>query len=146
MEALVIALSIDYACFILGRFIEECVIAENDVITSVENTLATAGKTVLVSGGTLAACFVGIAFFPLELIKTTGIGAVVAVVFTMGTALTLGKLVPQHALGDFLNVVLLTVLFVLLYFCICRPCSYTYFPGLLRVQNLRLWRVAWIKA
>ena len=43
MEALVIALSIDYACFILGRFIEECVIAENDVVTSVENTLATAG-------------------------------------------------------------------------------------------------------
>ena len=49
-----------------------------------------AGKTVLVSGGTLAACFVGIAFFPLELIKTTGIGAVVAVIFTMGSALTLG--------------------------------------------------------
>jgi hypothetical protein len=90
MEALVIALSIDYACFILGRFIEECVVAKRSVKQSVKNTLATAGHTVLVSGGTLTACFVGIAGFPLQLIKTIGIGAVVAVVFTIATALTLG--------------------------------------------------------
>jgi uncharacterized membrane protein YdfJ with MMPL/SSD domain len=90
MEALVIALSIDYACFILGRFIEECVVAKRSVKQSIKNTLATAGHTVLVSGGTLTACFVGIAGFPLQLIKTIGIGAVVAVVFTIATALTLG--------------------------------------------------------
>ena len=57
-----LGLGIDYSLLVVNRFREERA-AGNDVATSVSNTVASAGKTVLFSGLTVALVLVSMVFF-----------------------------------------------------------------------------------
>jgi len=48
-----------------------------------------AGHTILVSGSTLVFCFLGMVFFPMDLLQSVGIGSAVALVMALTANLTL---------------------------------------------------------
>ena len=84
-----LALSIDYALFIGSRFREETRDRGRAPRASVRTSLATAGHTVLVSGSTIAVCFLGLLGFPLDMISSVGLAASVTVVLAVAAALSL---------------------------------------------------------
>ncbi len=86
--SLVIALSIDYSLFLLSRFREE-ILKRKTVSDSVKLMNEHAGHTITVSGLTLAVTFLGLIFFPLELLSTIGLGAAITIIVTLGVNLTL---------------------------------------------------------
>ncbi|KAL0246674.1 hypothetical protein GEMRC1_007885 [Eukaryota sp. GEM-RC1] len=85
---LVIAMSIDYSLFMLTRFKEEYRKSLH-LVSSVQKMVKFSGEIVVVSGLTLAICFLGLVFFPLEILKTIGIGATVSLVVTISINVTL---------------------------------------------------------
>ena len=74
MLSVSIAMSIDYSLFLLSRFREEIECGVHHK-RAVERMMGAAGHTVLISGTTLALCFAGITFLPLQMLRTMGIGA-----------------------------------------------------------------------
>lgn len=88
MMSLVIALSIDYALFLLSRYKEE-LIRGRENFSAVTLMLEHAGHTISVSGITLAICFLGLVFFPIGLLATIGLGAAVCILTTLLINLTL---------------------------------------------------------
>ena len=86
--SLVIALSIDYSLFLLSRFREE-ILKRKSVSESVKLMNEHAGHTITVSGLTLAVTFLGLIFFPLELLSTIGLGAAITIIVTLAVNLTL---------------------------------------------------------
>ncbi|UJG44094.1 MAG: MMPL family transporter [Candidatus Heimdallarchaeum endolithica] len=85
--SLVIAISIDYSLFLLTRYREE-VEKGKDNYTAVSLMNEHSGHTILVSGLTLAVCFLGLMFFPVNAIASLGLSAGVTVVVTLFTNLT----------------------------------------------------------
>eukprot|EP01012_Entosiphon_sulcatum_P031743 TRINITY_DN4044_c0_g1_i1.p1 TRINITY_DN4044_c0_g1~~TRINITY_DN4044_c0_g1_i1.p1 ORF type:complete len:861 (+),score=132.30 TRINITY_DN4044_c0_g1_i1:30-2585(+) len=82
MMSITIALSIDYALFLLSRFMEESKQnADNDYC--VRMALHRSGETILVSGATIAIAFLGMTFFPVETLRVLGLGSFVSVCATM---------------------------------------------------------------
>ena len=88
MMSLVIATSIDYSLFLLARYREE-IVKKEDTSEAVKEMSKHAGHTVMLSGMTLAITFLGLIFFPLELLSTIGFGAAVCIVTTLLVNLTL---------------------------------------------------------
>eukprot|EP01104_Vermistella_antarctica_P020541 TRINITY_DN8827_c0_g1_i1.p1 TRINITY_DN8827_c0_g1~~TRINITY_DN8827_c0_g1_i1.p1 ORF type:complete len:933 (-),score=199.36 TRINITY_DN8827_c0_g1_i1:20-2818(-) len=88
MSTILIAMSIDYSLFLFSRYREE-LLRGRDVLPTVEIVMSFAGRTILVSGATLAVCFFGLGAFPLDLIRSTGIAAAVALLSTLSVNLTL---------------------------------------------------------
>lgn len=88
MMSLVIALSIDYSLFLLSRYREE-LIRGRDNDQAVHLMMEHAGHTIGVSGLTLVICFLGLAFFPIGLLASIGIGAAVCIATTLIINLTL---------------------------------------------------------
>ncbi|NPD89851.1 MAG: MMPL family transporter [Asgard group archaeon] len=88
MMSLVIALSIDYSLFLLTRYREEIINnkSSNEAVLLMNKN---AGHTVSVSGVTLAITYLGLAFFPLQLLSTVGIGAAISIIITLLVNLTL---------------------------------------------------------
>jgi hypothetical protein len=73
-----LGLAIDYGLFMVSRFREE--LAEgNDVPTSVRNTTASAGKTVVFSALMVAVALSGLLLFPQAFLKSVAYGAISAV-------------------------------------------------------------------
>lgn len=70
---MLVAMSLDYALFLLVRYKEEVRKGSSD-LAAVRTTMVTAGKVVFLSGTILAASFVGLAFVQFEMISTIGIG------------------------------------------------------------------------
>ncbi len=87
MMSLVIALSIDYSLFLLSRYREE-IMKNKSVSESVLQMSKHAGHTITVSGLTLAITFLGLVFFPLQLLSTIGLGAAITIVITLGVNLS----------------------------------------------------------
>ena len=87
MMSLVIALSIDYSLFLLSRYREE-IMKNKSVSESVLQMSKHAGHTLTVSGLTLAVTFLGLVFFPLQLLSTIGLGAAITIVITLGVNLS----------------------------------------------------------
>ena len=87
MMSLCIAMSIDYSLFVLARFVEELDqgIRGPEVVLRV---LRTSGKTVLVSGVTLMISFLGLLTFPLELLRSFGLGCGVTIGMALLISLT----------------------------------------------------------
>ena len=85
-------LAIDYALFVISRFREELAARPADDPTAVRvaiaRTMATAGRTVLFSGLTVAAAMSSLLVFPQVFLKSMGYGGVSAVVIAMLAALT----------------------------------------------------------
>ena len=85
-------LAIDYALFVISRFREELAGLPADqpdaVATAITRTMATAGRTVLFSGLTVAAAMSSLLVFPQNFLKSMGYGGISAVVIAMLAALT----------------------------------------------------------
>ncbi len=86
-------LAIDYALFVVSRFREELAKRPDDdagaVRAAVLTTMATAGRTVLFSGLTVAAAMASLLIFPQGFLRSMGYGGIAAVVVAMVAALTL---------------------------------------------------------
>jgi len=97
MSCLMISVSIDYAIFLLMRFREELPATyepDDDnwnkaIDTAISTTMATSGATILLSGFVLLLSFLFMAFFPIKIIASMGIGACIAMTVMMLVNLTL---------------------------------------------------------
>lgn len=86
-----IGLAIDYALFVVSRFREELAALPDGpdaVPLAVRRTLATAGRTVLFSGLTVAAAMASLLIFPQGFLRSMGFGGMAAVLVAVVAALT----------------------------------------------------------
>jgi trehalose monomycolate/heme transporter len=87
-----IGLAIDYALFVVSRFREELALLPEDepdaAAIATRRTMATAGRTVLFSGLTVAAALASLLIFPQAFLKSMGYGGIAAVLVAMAAALT----------------------------------------------------------
>jgi RND superfamily putative drug exporter len=85
-------LAIDYALFVISRFREELLKLPADDPTApgtaIVRTMATAGRTVLFSGLTVAAALSSLLVFPQNFLRSMGYGGIAAVMIAMLAALT----------------------------------------------------------
>lgn len=82
-----LGLAIDYALFVVSRFREELA-AGHDVPEAVRRTMTTAGRTVFVSGLTVALALASLLIFPQVFMRSIGFGGTFAVLVAMLAALT----------------------------------------------------------
>ncbi len=82
-----LGLAIDYGLFMVGRFREESHRAES-VEAALAATMATAGRTVAVSGVTVALALASLMFFPAVFLRSMGYGGVATAAVDMLAALT----------------------------------------------------------
>jgi uncharacterized membrane protein YdfJ with MMPL/SSD domain len=81
-----LGLAIDYSLFILSRFREE--LRTRPVGQAIEVAMATAGRAVFFSGITVIMSLMGLMIFPINFLRSMGIGGAAAVVVAMLAALT----------------------------------------------------------
>jgi trehalose monomycolate/heme transporter len=77
-----LGLAIDYGLFMVGRFREELA-RQPSVEDAVARTVATAGRTVVVSGVTVAAALASLMLFPEVFLRSMGYGGVATVLLDM---------------------------------------------------------------
>jgi len=82
-----LGMAIDYALFVVSRFREELA-AGYPTSTAIARTIATAGRTVMVSGLTVALALSSLLIFPMDFLKSMGYGGMAAVLVAMLAALT----------------------------------------------------------
>lgn len=82
-----LGMAIDYALFVVSRFREELA-AGHDTGEAIRRTMATAGRTVLVSGLTVALAMASLLIFPQAFLRSMGLGGMAAVLVAMLAALT----------------------------------------------------------
>jgi trehalose monomycolate/heme transporter len=82
-----LGLAIDYGLFMVGRFREE-LRRQPSVEDAVARTVATAGRTVVVSGITVAAALASLLLFPEVFLRSMGYGGVATVLVDMLAAIT----------------------------------------------------------
>jgi len=82
-----VGLAIDYALFVVSRFREELA-AGRSTPDAVTVTMATAGRTVMFSGLTVAVSLASLLLFPQVFLRSMGFGGMAAVLVAMVTALT----------------------------------------------------------
>ncbi|MEV4813913.1 MMPL family transporter [Micromonospora avicenniae] len=82
-----LGMAVDYALFMVSRFREELA-AGRSTAEAVRRTMATAGRTVLVSGLTIALAMASLLIFPQSFLRSMGLGGMAAVLVAMLAALT----------------------------------------------------------
>jgi RND superfamily putative drug exporter len=82
-----LGMAIDYSLFVVSRFREE-VAAGHDTPAAIRRTLATAGRTVMVSGLTIALALASLLIFPQVFLRSMGLGGMAAVLVAMIASLT----------------------------------------------------------
>jgi RND superfamily putative drug exporter len=82
-----LGMAIDYALFMVSRFREE-LRAGRSTEDAVARTVDTAGRTVLVSGLTVALALAGLLLFPQMFLKSMGYGGMAAVLVAMVASIT----------------------------------------------------------
>lgn len=82
-----LGMAVDYALFVVSRFREELA-AGHDTPTAIRRTMLTAGRTVFVSGLTIALAMASLLIFPQAFLRSMGLGGVAAVLVAMLAALT----------------------------------------------------------
>jgi RND superfamily putative drug exporter len=82
-----VGLAVDYGLLMVSRFREER--ADADVPAAVARTVATAGRTVVYSGLTVAAVLAGLLVFPEPFLRSMGLAGVGVVVIVVAAAVTL---------------------------------------------------------
>jgi len=83
-----LAVGIDYALFMVGRFREELA-AGHTVAESVETTVATAGRSIFFSGLTVVVGLLGLMIIPYMSMRSMGLGGALVVLVSVLAALTL---------------------------------------------------------
>ncbi|MER5333978.1 MMPL family transporter [Micromonospora sp. NPDC002717] len=82
-----LGMAVDYALFVVSRFREELA-AGHDTPAAIRRTMTTAGRTVLVSGLTIALAMASLLIFPQAFLRSMGLGGMAAVLVAMLAALT----------------------------------------------------------
>jgi uncharacterized membrane protein YdfJ with MMPL/SSD domain len=82
-----LGLAIDYSLFVVSRFREELA-AGHDPANAVRRTMITAGRTVAVSGCTVALALASLLLFPQVFLRSMGLGGMAAVLVAMLASLT----------------------------------------------------------
>ncbi|WBB70409.1 MMPL family transporter [Micromonospora sp. WMMD812] len=82
-----LGMAVDYALFVVSRFREELA-AGHGTADAIRHTMATAGRTVLVSGLTIALAMASLLIFPQPFLRSMGLGGMAAVLVAMLAALT----------------------------------------------------------
>ena len=82
-----LGMAVDYSLFVVSRFREELALG-NDVPAAIRTTVATAGRTVLVSGLTIVLALSSLLIFPQPFLGGLAIGGMAAVLVAMLAALT----------------------------------------------------------
>ena len=82
-----LGMAIDYALFVVSRFREELA-AGRDTAAAVERTVDTAGRTVVVSGLTVALALAGLLLFPQMFLRSMAYGGMAAVLVAMLVSVT----------------------------------------------------------
>ncbi|WP_326560370.1 MMPL family transporter [Micromonospora sp. NBC_01796] len=82
-----LGMAIDYALFVVSRFREELA-AGHDTSAAIARVMNSAGRTVLVSGLTIALALASLLIFPQVFLRSMGLGGVAAVLVAMLAALT----------------------------------------------------------
>jgi len=88
MYATLMAISIDYALFLLTRFKEE-IEANVEVTAAVEAMLTYSGHTVCGSGLTLMFCFFALLFFPVQVLQSIGLGVILSILAAIIVSMSL---------------------------------------------------------
>jgi putative drug exporter of the RND superfamily len=83
-----LGLAIDYSLFLISRYREE-LRKGFPVEAAIVRALGTAGRTVLFSAGTVAACLAALLVFPLGFLRSTAYAGIVVVSCSAGSALVL---------------------------------------------------------
>jgi RND superfamily putative drug exporter len=83
-----LAVGIDYALFMVGRFREELADG-NSVADAVETTVATAGRSIFFSGITVVVGLLGLMVIPYMSLRSMGLGGALVVLVSVLAALTL---------------------------------------------------------
>jgi RND superfamily putative drug exporter len=83
-----LGLAVDYALLIVSRFREERAVRA-DVTSAITATMATAGRTVLFSGLTVAASLASLLVFPDDFLRSMGFAGLSVVLLDVAAALTL---------------------------------------------------------
>jgi uncharacterized membrane protein YdfJ with MMPL/SSD domain len=82
-----LGMAVDYSLFVVSRFREE-IAGGKTTPQAIERTMATAGRTVLVSGLTIALALASLLIFPQVFLRSMGFGGMSAVLVAMLAALT----------------------------------------------------------
>ncbi|MEU7997884.1 MMPL family transporter [Micromonospora sp. NPDC049060] len=82
-----LGMAVDYSLFVVSRFREELA-AGHDTPAAIRRTMLTAGRTVLVSGLTIALAMASLLIFPQAFLRSMGLGGIAAVLVAMLAALT----------------------------------------------------------
>jgi uncharacterized membrane protein YdfJ with MMPL/SSD domain len=82
-----LGMAIDYALFVVSRFREELA-AGHDTPEAIQRTMITAGRTVMVSGLTIALALASLLIYPQVFLRSMGFGGMAAVLVAMLGALT----------------------------------------------------------
>ncbi|WP_371687587.1 efflux RND transporter permease subunit, partial [Micromonospora sp. KC721] len=82
-----LGMAVDYALFVVSRFREE-MSAGHAPAEAIRRTMLTAGRTVLVSGLTVALAMASLLIFPQPFLRSMGLGGMAAVLVAMLAALT----------------------------------------------------------
>ncbi|HEY6592855.1 MAG TPA: MMPL family transporter [Asanoa sp.] len=82
-----LGMAVDYSLFVVSRFREEIASGKTTAL-AIERTMATAGRTVLVSGLTIALALASLLIFPQVFLRSMGFGGMSAVLVAMLAALT----------------------------------------------------------
>lgn len=105
--ALGLGLAIDYSLLIISRFREELDRNKGNKAKALKETIHTAGHTVFFSGLTVVTCLLSLTVFPMDMLKSMGIGGGIAVAVAMISGLIvlpailvlLGKKINYLAIG-----------------------------------------------
>ncbi|MBF9134508.1 MMPL family transporter, partial [Plantactinospora sp. S1510] len=82
-----LGMAVDYALFIVSRFREELG-AGHPTARAIQRTMNTAGRTVMVSGLTVATAMASLLIFPQVFLRSMGLGGIAAVLVAMVASLT----------------------------------------------------------
>ncbi|MFD0969992.1 MMPL family transporter [Plantactinospora endophytica] len=82
-----LGMAVDYALFIVSRFREELA-AGHPTSEAIRRTMSTAGRTVMVSGLTIATALASLLIFPQSFLRSMGLGGIAAVLVAMLASLT----------------------------------------------------------
>src|SRR5579864_9245101 len=88
VELVGLGLAVDYSLLIVYRFREELA-RSNDTETAIVDTMATAGRSVLFSGATVAIGLALLLFVPVPFVRSLGVGGVLVPLVSMAAVATL---------------------------------------------------------